>query len=341
MPDGLEDGDKLPFPIGTPTTKADSGHDVHLNAEEIRDRYPKQTETALKIFKLAQRFAEDRGLIFADTKFEFALDGTLCDEVLTPDSSRVWNMVDWEDSRKAPLKKAPASNDKEIVRSWGKTKGIDKLDPENPADLAFVHSLAVPDDVIWSTTTAYRYLFWRLTGMTIEQYLRNFLYVDYPARNKKIIIVCGSESDLPVVKAGLKDLNAGADIKVHVMSCHRNPKEVMEFIEGFPDHADMIIGVGGKAFALPGILESWVRCFGKQIRIGGVAIGDPRSQAFQAARLSILELPDKPVVINEFTGEPYAGSHGLRELILRVCNEEIPPLRARAEKTVKMDVELQ
>jgi len=338
LPEGLEDGDKLPSPIDTPTTKAETGHDVHLNAEEIRLQYPKQTELALKAFGLAQKFAKSRGLIFADTKFEFALDGTLCDEALTPDSSRVWDSADWDESRKASPKKAPPSNDKEIVRSWGKSEGIHKLKPENPEDVAYVHSLHVPEGVIWSTTMAYRYLFWRLTGTTVEEYLQNFLYVPYPAEEKKIIIVCGSESDLGVVKTAMKDLDVRADIKLHVMSCHRNPKEVMEFAESLPNSVDMVIGVGGKAFALPGIMEAWMHAFGKQIRIGGVAVGNPQSQAFEAARLSILELPGQPVVMDEFTGGPYAGSQGLRELITRVCQGEIPPPRPRAEKPVKMDI---
>ena len=339
LPEGLGDGDKLPFPLDTPTTKALSGHDVHLDAEDIRMRYPEQTDLALKVFKLAQKFADDRGLVFADTKFEFSMDGTLCDEVLTPDSSRIWDKMDWLMTRKA--KKAPQSNDKEIVRAWGKTLGIDKLDPEDPDDVAYVHSLEVPGDIIWNTAAAYRYVFWRLAGITIERFLRNFLYVDYPVRGKKIIIVCGSESDLGVVKAALNGgSNCPAEISVHVMSCHRNPREVMEFAEKLPDGIDIIIGVGGKAFALPGILDSWVRHFGKKVRIGGVALGDPNSESFLAAKLSITEIPEKPVVLEEFTGEAYVGSQGLRELISRVCDGEIPPLKARTDKPAKMDIVL-
>jgi phosphoribosylaminoimidazole-succinocarboxamide synthase len=339
LPEGLEDGDKLPFPIDTPTTKATVGHDIHLNAEDVRSQYPKQTETALKVFGLMQKFIESRGFIFADTKFEFAEDGTLCDEI-SPDSSRVWGEEDWNASRKASPKKAPPSYDKEIVRSWGKSEFINKRDPEDSEDVYFVHSLHVPESVIWSTTMAYRYLFWRLTGMTVEEYLQNVLYVHYPVDKKKIVIVCGSESDLGVVKAAMGSLNVRASIKVHVMSCHRNPKEVMDFIANLSDHVDIIIGVGGKAFALPGIMEAWVHAFGKQVRVGGVAVGNPKSQAFEAARLSILELPGQPVVMDEFTGEPYAGSHGLTELITRICQGEIPPPRPRAEKTVKMDIDL-
>lgn len=338
LPEGLNDGDKLPFPLDTPTTKAVSGHDVHLNAEEIRLRYPEQTELALKIFKLAQKFADDRGLVFADTKFEFSMNGMLCDEVLDPDSSRIWDKMDWLMTRK--IKKAPQSNDKEIVRAWGKTMGIDKLDPENPDDVAHVHSLKVPEDVVWNTAAAYRYVFWRLTSMTIERFLRNSLYVDYPVMERKIIIVCGSESDLGAVRTALDGLERQVDIGVHVMSCHRNPREVMEFMRDLPDNIDMVIGVGGKALALPGIFDSWARCFGKKVRIGGVALGDPGSESLLAAKLSITEIPDKPVVLDEFTGEAYAGSQGLRELVSRVYEEEIPPLKARTNKPVKMDISL-
>lgn len=175
LPPGLKDGDQLPEPIFTPTTKAAEGHDEHMNVEEVRKRWPMVEPTALNIFRLASRSARERGIIVADTKFEFGFDRNgilgLGDERLTPDASRHWKFDDWTESRTTGT--SPKSYDKQFVREWGKTMGIHKRNPLNPADVEYVHSLTVPQDVIEKTTEIYRRLSPKMiAGMSLETFQR-------------------------------------------------------------------------------------------------------------------------------------------------------------------------
>jgi len=124
---------------------------------------------SLNIFSLASEYALGRGIILADTKFEFGtLDGNLClgDEVLTPDSSRFWLLDDWKEADKKG--QAPQGYDKQPVREGGKTVltpfckdgdtiiGINRLEPENTDHQRFVGSVLVPPDVVSATTKRYR-----------------------------------------------------------------------------------------------------------------------------------------------------------------------------------------
>jgi len=333
---GLQDGDELPYLLDTPTTKAIAGHDEHMSAEEVRKKYPDQTYTALRIFQIARTYAKSKGIILADTKFEFGLNGTLADEVLTPDSSRFWNLSDWEVSRKSDDRKAPLANDKQLVRIWGKAEGINKRDPKNIEDVDHVHSLIVPDEIIGNATDSYRYIFWRLTGMTIEQYLRKMMNVDTPERPaKNILVICGSESDLMQVKTACLS-SEKAKIRIDIMSCHRNPLDVMQLAEREDlIQYDVIIGAGSKALALPGIIDAWVNYFGRNIRVCGVALGESGSKALLAAQLSIEELPGQPVIMNELASQAYSGVSGLKELIWRIDNGELPPMKPRTAKPIQ------
>lgn len=140
LPDGLRESSKLESPIFTPSTKADEGHDLNISYEEavgiIGDGYASKLRNAsIAIYEKARDIARDRGIIVADTKFEFGIiDGevTLVDEVLTPDSSRFWSSKDYEPGR------SQDSYDKQIVRDylntldWGKTYP----GPELPAEVA-------------------------------------------------------------------------------------------------------------------------------------------------------------------------------------------------------------
>ena len=126
LPPGLKESDKLPEPIFTPSTKAELGsHDVNITFEEMIKIVGKETaealkELSLKLYKRASSYAEDRGIIIADTKFEFGLhDGKviLVDEVLTPDSSRFWPKESYEPG------KPQASFDKQYIRDWLKNTG--------------------------------------------------------------------------------------------------------------------------------------------------------------------------------------------------------------------------
>jgi len=338
---GLEDGDVLPCLLDTPTTKAEVGHDEHMNAAEIRARYPDQTYTALKVFQIAETYARSCGIVLADTKFEFAADGTLADEVLTPDASRYWSLPEWLRTRaKDGARKAPTAYDKEFVRGFGIKHGINLLKPENPDDVATAQALEIPNAVIKKTTDIYRYIFWRLTGESIEDYLRLRMGVNakrWPVA--KVAIVCGSESDLPAVQEAVRGiLPQDAEIVVHVMSCHRNPKEVAAFAANGCGGAEAVIAVGGKALALPGIVDAHAHALGFDIPVIGVALGEPGSDALLAAQLSIEELPGAPVIIDEFVERAYEGADGLRDALDRIISGELPPSSMRTEKPVQMRV---
>jgi phosphoribosylaminoimidazole-succinocarboxamide synthase len=164
LPAGLHDGSRLPYPLFTPTTKAEEGHDEHINAFSVERLYGSgPEELSLAIFNKASRYAAERGIIIADTKMEFGYYNNelfIGDEIFTPDSSRFWLKEDWE--KAVAQKKSPTGYDKQPVREWGKTVstpfgviGINKLNPANKEHLEFVHSLTVPPAVIEETTRRY------------------------------------------------------------------------------------------------------------------------------------------------------------------------------------------
>jgi len=156
LPEGLQESSRLPEPIFTPATKAESGHDENISfevaCEQIgADLTAKLQALTLSIYNDAASYAASRGIILADTKFEFGLlDGQiiLIDEVLTPDSSRFWPADDYEPGR------AQASFDKQFVRDWLLQSGWDRNSP--PPEL--------PDDIISRTAARYAEAYERLTG---------------------------------------------------------------------------------------------------------------------------------------------------------------------------------
>jgi phosphoribosylaminoimidazole-succinocarboxamide synthase len=156
LPKGLEESSKLPEPIFTPTTKAESGHDQNLSfaetaklagaktAAELRDR-------SIAIYRRAADYALGKGIIIADTKFEFGLCGgkmILVDEVLTPDSSRFWPAAEWTPG------KGQKSYDKQYVRDYLDGSGWNH---EPPAP-------ALPDEVVVKTVEKYVEAYERLSG---------------------------------------------------------------------------------------------------------------------------------------------------------------------------------
>jgi phosphoribosylaminoimidazole-succinocarboxamide synthase len=162
LPPGLTESDRLPEPIFTPTTKAAAGHDLPLTLEEVRDLVgvglaERLKELTLTIYERAAAIALERGIILADTKFEFGFsDGELIliDEVCTPDSSRFWP-VDGH----APGGPQP-SFDKQYVRDWLDASGWDR---EPPAP-------ALPLEVVEQTAARYREAYERLTGEPFGRY---------------------------------------------------------------------------------------------------------------------------------------------------------------------------
>ncbi|MEZ6062602.1 MAG: phosphoribosylaminoimidazolesuccinocarboxamide synthase [Planctomycetaceae bacterium] len=155
LPDGLQEGSRLEEPVFTPATKAESGHDQNISFTEMASAVGQQTaerlrELSLHVYAEAAVFAAERGIILADTKFEFGrLDGRLIliDEVLTPDSSRFWPESSWKPGSAQP------SFDKQFVRDWLEKSGWDKNSP--PPEL--------PSDVVQKTSEKYIEAFERLT----------------------------------------------------------------------------------------------------------------------------------------------------------------------------------
>ena len=166
LPEGLRDGDKLPEPIFTPAIKAPLGeHDENVDFETIARLHGVEVaeelrEATLRLYTEAERIAADRGIILADTKFEFGRrdDGTLVlgDEVLTPDSSRFWDAATWRPGESLP------SFDKQYVRDWlAKESGWDKASDTAPPRL--------PADVVEATRDRYLEAYRSLTGSEFVQ----------------------------------------------------------------------------------------------------------------------------------------------------------------------------
>ena len=161
LPEGLRDGDKLPEPIFTPAIKAPMGeHDENVDFATIERLHGTELaaqlrDVTLRLYADAERIAAARGIILADTKFEFGHrdDGTLVlgDEVLTPDSSRFWDAASWRPGESLP------SFDKQYVRDWlANDSGWDRSSDTPPP--------ALPDEVVAATRERYLEAFRRLTG---------------------------------------------------------------------------------------------------------------------------------------------------------------------------------
>ena len=158
LPEGLVDGSQLSTNIFTPATKADVGdHDINIDFESAvqivgRDIAEDLREVTLKLYETAAEYSLSRGIILADTKFEFgaSADGTITwgDEALTPDSSRFWEAATW-----APGKSQP-SFDKQFLRDWLTNSGWDKKSP--PPEL--------PAEIVEKTAARYLEAFERITG---------------------------------------------------------------------------------------------------------------------------------------------------------------------------------
>ena len=164
LPEGLSESDRLPAPIFTPSTKATSGHDENIDAEQAvalvgRERYEQVERTALELYRYVSEHAAARGILIADTKFEFGLDGdgalVLADEAFTPDSSRFWPADEFAPGGPQP------SFDKQFVRDYCEALGWDKT-PPGPE---------LPDDVVAGTRARYVEAFERLTGIGFDDYL--------------------------------------------------------------------------------------------------------------------------------------------------------------------------
>ena len=166
LPSGLRESDRLAEPIFTPSTKAQTGHDENITYDEAEElvgaeRLAEIEETSLALYRFAAEYAAARGIIIADTKFEFGIDAegrlVLADEAFTPDSSRFWPADAYEPGQPQP------SFDKQFVRDYCETLGWDKTDP----------GPELPDEVVAGTRARYVDAFERLTERSFAGYVND------------------------------------------------------------------------------------------------------------------------------------------------------------------------
>ena len=165
LPDGLQESERLPQPLFTPSTKADVGHDEAIDFEGavalIGDRAlaERVRDVSLALYEFAAEHARSRGIILADTKFELGLDAdgtlTIGDEVCTPDSSRFWPSDSYQAGRGQP------SFDKQFVRDWASSTGWDRNPP----------APEIPEDVVTRTREKYVEAYDRITGESFDEWL--------------------------------------------------------------------------------------------------------------------------------------------------------------------------
>ena len=166
LPSGLRKAEKLPEPILTPTTKAEVGHDVEMTREEVARKIGKNLaeeieEASLRIYRAAAEKAESKGIIIADTKFEFGINNgevLLIDELLTPDSSRFWPKDKYQVGKSQP------SFDKQYVRDYLISINWNK---QPPAPL-------LPENIVIETSRKYIEAYERLTGKDFESQIRKY-----------------------------------------------------------------------------------------------------------------------------------------------------------------------
>jgi len=157
--EGLVQGDKLPSPMFTPSTKEEEGHDVNISYKELEvligeDMAKQLSDASLALYEKASAYALSKGIILADTKFEFGMfDGELVigDEMFTPDSSRFWELSDYQPGR------AQKSFDKQYLREWLESTDWDKTPP----------APALPEEVIQKTSEKYKQAYALLVGKEI------------------------------------------------------------------------------------------------------------------------------------------------------------------------------
>ncbi|MDP6511096.1 MAG: phosphoribosylaminoimidazolesuccinocarboxamide synthase [Dehalococcoidia bacterium] len=159
LPSGLKESQELPAPLFTPTTKEDEGHDMPLTQSELNELIgegmaSRLKETSLAVYRFAHELALEQGIIIADTKMEFGLDGDepiLIDELLTPDSSRFWDRAAYQPGKSQP------SFDKQPLRDWLVAQGWNKEPPAPQLEA----------DVVSLTAQRYREAYHRLTGQEL------------------------------------------------------------------------------------------------------------------------------------------------------------------------------
>lgn len=183
LPEGLHDGSKLAPALFTPTTKPEYGHDEHVTAESVLLAYGEMpSRITLDVYERAAEFALEHGIIIADMKIELGIDGTLADEVITPDSCRFWDRGTYGIA--VSKRTSPSGFDKEPVRQAGKKAVIDgKLVDLSTLDTTLSNAeLAsrweIPHDIIGHTVLRYQQIFLRLTGMNLPAFQERVMEIN-------------------------------------------------------------------------------------------------------------------------------------------------------------------
>jgi phosphoribosylaminoimidazole-succinocarboxamide synthase len=162
LPEGLLESAQLPEPVFTPSTKAESGHDENISFEAAADLVSREVaerarDISLELYTRGAEWAAERGILVADTKFELGFvddELTVCDEVLTPDSSRFWPADQWEPGA------TPPSFDKQPVRDYLDGLDWDKTPPPPP----------LPEEVVGATSARYREAYERISGRSLADW---------------------------------------------------------------------------------------------------------------------------------------------------------------------------
>lgn len=261
VPDGLTYNARLPSPICTPTTKEDSDQEITpegIIAAGLADEvlYRQMEKTALALYERGSKILGEKGLLLADTKYEFGLaegDLVLIDEIHTPDSSRFWEA---EDHARAPEK--ATQMDKEFVRQW-------LIANRHPVTQAY--PTALPQDVIEETTRRYRELFHRVTGDRIQsdpdKDVRQRVYENLMGagllKPGYVAIIMGSSADMNHAQRLLELVRAyGAFAELRIVSAHKNGERIAEMALEYNNSIEpgAVIAIAGLSNGLGGALAA-------------------------------------------------------------------------------------
>jgi phosphoribosylaminoimidazole-succinocarboxamide synthase len=296
LPAGLRQAAKLAAPIFTPAHKAEMGlHDENISFEEMSNQIgrplaEKIREISLKLYQEASDYAASRGIIIADTKFEFGLDESgvlhLMDEVLTADSSRFWPADEYQEGI------SPPSFDKQFVRDYLETLDWDKTPPPPP----------LPARVIERTAAKYREALFRIAGVRLPI----------------VGVVMGSQSDWDVMRHAVEILDQfGIAHEARVVSAHRMPDALYAYAEAAQARGlrGIIAGAGGAAH-LPGMLAAKTT-----VPVFGVPVPSKYLRG-EDSLYSIVQMPKGIPVATFAIGEAGAANAALHLIATLACEDD-------------------
>ena len=296
LPAGLRQAAKLAAPIFTPAHKAEMGlHDENISFEEMSNQIgrplaEKIREISLKLYQEASDYAASRGIIIADTKFEFGLDESgvlhLMDEVLTADSSRFWPADEYQEGI------SPPSFDKQFVRDYLETLDWDKTPPPPP----------LPAQVIERTAAKYREALFRIAGVRLPI----------------VGVVMGSQSDWEVMRHAVDILDQfGIAHEARVVSAHRMPDALYAYAEAAQARGlrGIIAGAGGAAH-LPGMLAAKTT-----VPVFGVPVPSKYLRG-EDSLYSIVQMPKGIPVATFAIGEAGAANAALHLIATLACEDD-------------------